>query len=253
MKVEFDLEPHLFEALVETSLGRNEDPMNPKFYFGREGVTVNAISTGRTMAFRGEYGKLWFAKYEVEEEGSIMLPSVIRQLIPNLKRAEVLHVSVNEKEININADTRKLSLKLPELEDTKEFPFSEYNSFLALPEKEMGEASIITMGLDNWESMPGKGKVYRVRVEGEVFIEVEDDSGMWKFMKKVSAAKIQEHNREVLVPAKQVNYVMEAMSLFPSKEVVVFISDALFGVSSRDAKSQLYRAGYIFTNMDRGA
>ena len=182
-----------------------------------------------------------------------MLPSVIRQLIPNLKRAAVLHVSVNEKEININADTRKLSLKLPELEDTKEFPFSEYNSFLALPEKEMGEASIISMGLDNWESMPGKGKVYRVRVEGEVFVEVEDDSGMWKFMKKVSAANIQEHSREVLIPAKQVDYVMEAMSLFPSKEVLVFISDALFGVSSRDAKNQLYRAGYIFTNMDRGA
>ena len=147
----------------------------------------------------------------------------------------------------------RLSLKLPELEDTKEFPFSEYDSFLALPEKEMGEASIISMGLDNWESMPGKGKVYRVRVEGEVFVEVEDDSGMWKFMKKVSAANIQEHSREVLVPAKQVDYVMEAMSLFPSKEVVIFVSDALFGVSSRDTKNQLYRAGYVFTNMDRGA
>jgi len=252
MKVEFDIEPHLFEALVETCLGRSEDPMNPKFYFEREGVTVNAISTGRTMAFRGEYKKLWFAKYEVEEEGSIMLPAVIRQMIPNLKRAEVLHVSVNEKEININADNRKLSLKLPELEDTKEFPFSEYNSFLALPEKEMGEASIISMGLDNWESMPGKGKVYKLRIEGEVYLEVEDDSGIWKFVKKVSAANIQQHNREVLVPSKQVDYAMEAMNLFPSKEVVMFVSDVLFGVSSRDEKNQIYRAGYVFTNMDKG-
>jgi len=189
MKVEFDIEPHLFEALVETSLGRSEDPMKPKFYFGREGVTVNAISIGMTMAFRGEYRKPWFAKYEVEEEGEIMLPSVIRQLVPNLKRAEVLHVSVNEGEINVNADNRKLSLKLPELEDTKEFPFSEYDSFFALPEKEMERASIISMGLDNWESMPGKGKLYKVRIEEGVFVEVEDDSGMWKFVKKVVGCK----------------------------------------------------------------
>jgi len=253
MKVEFDIEPHLFEALVETSLGRSEDPMKPKFYFGREGVTVNAISIGMTMAFRGEYRKPWFAKYEVEEEGKIMLPSVIRQLVPNLKRAEVLHVSVNEGEINVNADNRKLSLKLPELEDTKEFPFSEYDSFFALPEKEMERASIISMGLDNWESMPGKGKLYKVRIEEGVFVEVEDDSGMWKFVKKVSAANIQQHNREVLVPAKQVDYVMDAMRLLPSKEVVIFVSDVLFGVSSRDAKNEVYRAGYIFTNVDRGA
>jgi len=70
MKVEFDIEPHLFEALVETSLGRSEDPMKPKFYFGREGVTVNAISIGMTTAFRGKYRKPWFAKYEVEEKGN---------------------------------------------------------------------------------------------------------------------------------------------------------------------------------------
>ena len=70
MKVEFDIEPHLFEAMVETSLGRNEDPMNPKFYFGREGVTVNAISTGRTMAFRGNTGNCGSQSMKSKRKGA---------------------------------------------------------------------------------------------------------------------------------------------------------------------------------------